>query len=118
MKSNTNVIANWEKIESECVRLYAFAQRYDPDNLNFWPLYIWKVSSLVHEWGNAFNDNDLSPQYERTLLEKMSKKSDEIIANVQGISHLSDEIKTHLPTYFRLLKEFKKLVEEELKKLK
>ena len=118
MTNKNKAFANWEKIESECTRLYAFAQRYDPNNLNFWPLYIWKVSSLVNEWVNAFNDNDLNPQYERNLLEKISKKSDEIITNVKWISHLSDEIRTWLPTYFRLLKEFNKLVEEELKKQK
>ena len=81
-------------------------------------MYIWKVSSLVNEWVNAFNDNDLSVPYERTLLEKISKKSDEIIANMKGISNITNEIRTWLPTYFRLLKEFKKLVEEELKKQK
>ena len=118
MTNNTNAIANWKGIEYECYRLSIFAWKYDPDNLNFWPLYIWKISSLVNEWFNAFKTNNLTPQYEKDLLEKIIKKTDEIITNLKWISNLSEEIKKQLPTYFGKLNNFKKLIiEENLKKV-
>ena len=81
-------------------------------------MYIWKISSLVNEWFNAFKTNNLTIQYEKDLLEKIIKKTDEIITNLKWISNLSEEIKKQLPTYFGKLNNFKKLIiEENLKKV-